>query len=384
MRLICALLLAAVSIAAVSPKRRPARFREKTIATGLQLGYQLVAVDLNGDRLPDLIAIDERGSELAWYENPTWRRHTIVANVPRTINVDYSDIDDDGVPELAILYKFESKPSASIGVIALLHHDGDPRNPWKLTEIDRVPSAHRVRFADLDGHGRRTLLMAPMVGLASTPPAYEAPVPIYVYQPDQWKRRLASDELSGVVHGLYPTDWDGDGRQELLTASFAGQRLFRPSPDGAWPSTAIAQGAPEPCPKCGSSEVAMGHLGKQRFLAAIEPWHGHEVSVYRETPAGWIRKVIDDSFVNGHALAVGDVDGDGMDEIVAGYRGAGYHLYLYDALDKRGEMWDRRALDDKIAAVDCKIRDFTGDGRPDIACIGASTGDIRLYENLGK
>jgi hypothetical protein len=42
-------------------------------------------------------------------------------------------------------------------------------------------------------------------------------------------------------------------------------------------------------------------------------------------------------------------------------------------------------LDDGgIAAADCKIEDFTGDGRPDITCIGASTGNIKLYENLGR
>ena len=42
-------------------------------------------------------------------------------------------------------------------------------------------------------------------------------------------------------------------------------------------------------------------------------------------------------------------------------------------------------LDDGgIAAADCVIEDFTGDSRPDIIAIGASTHNLKLYENLGK
>jgi len=43
------------------------QFRDLTIASDLQMGYQLVVADLNRDGKPDLIAVDERGTELAWY-----------------------------------------------------------------------------------------------------------------------------------------------------------------------------------------------------------------------------------------------------------------------------------------------------------------------------
>jgi FG-GAP repeat len=227
-------------------------------------------------------------------------------------------------------------------------------------------------------------VMAPMIGLEAQPPDFKASVPMFLYRPGAWKRELISEELRGVLHSIYPIDWDGDKRQELLTASFLGLRLFRLLPDGRWQSQPIAQGNPDVCPKCGSSEVAQGHLGKQRFLAAIEPWHGHEVVIYRERNNVWERHVIDNSFQNGHALAVGDLDGDGRDEVVAGFRGPGFQLYIYKAEDKAGARWRRQPLDaGGIAAADCKIRDFNGDGRPDIACIGASTANVKWYENLG-
>ncbi len=331
----------------------PARFRDHTVTAELKFGYQLAAADVNGDGRADLIAVDERGTELAWFENPGWQRHVIAAGIPRPINIDCADLDGDGVPEIAILFRFESRPEKSEGIVMLLRHDGDVRGPWQRREIDRVPTAHRVRWADLDGKGRPVMVMAPMVGLAAQPPAFDAPVSVYLYRPGAWKRELVSDELRGVLHSIYPVDWDGDGRQELLTASFLGLRLLRPG-RGGWQSREIARGAPEPCPHCGSSEVVRGRLGARPFLAAIEPWHGNEVVVYREREGTWHRKVLDESFQNGHALAVGDLDRDGRDEIIAGFRGQGGSVWIYRAEDADGNRWTRTALDEGgMAAASC-------------------------------
>ena len=76
----------------------------------------------------------------------------------------------------------------------------------------------------------------------------------------------------------------------------------------------------------------MGRLDGRRFLATIEPWHGEQVVVYTRAKAGdlWSRHAIDDSFRDGHALLCADLDGDGNDEIVAGFRGPGTSLYVYD------------------------------------------------------
>ena len=85
--------------------------------------------------------------------------------------------------------------------------------------------------------------------------------------------------------------------------------------------------------------------------------------------------------VNGHALAVGDLNGDGRDEIVAGFRGK-FQLYIFSADDDIGERWTRHILDPGgIAAADCKIADFVGNGRPAVACSASSGRKLQVVHS---
>lgn len=358
------------------------RFRAHVITDAVKFGYQLVAVDLTGDGKSDVIAVDERATELVWFENPTWARHVLAVDVPRQLNAACSDVDGDGVPEVVLAYRFESRPEQSVGNVVLLKSGADVRQPWTAREIDRVPTAHRVRWIDPVGNGQKVLLLGPMVG-QRFPPQEGDSVPIYLYRPGDWKRETIATQPRGVLHAINPANWDGTARQQLLTASYAGIHRLELTGD-QWVATLISPGDPRPWPLCGSSEARLGRLGQHRFLAAIEPWHGNQVVVYLPEETRWNRMVIEEKMENGHALAVGDLDGDGRDEIVSGFRGKGFQLSIYRAADERGQGWPKAVLDDGgIAAADCVIEDFTGDSRPDIACIGASTGNLKLYENLG-
>ena len=365
------------------PSQELPRFQAQVVTTEIKFGYQLIAVDLNGDGKKDLLTIDERATEVAWFENPTWQGHVLATNVPRPLNATCTDLDGDGIPEVVLAYRFETSPEKSVGNVALFTHGKDVRQPWSAREIDHVPTAHRVRWMDAEGNGRKVLLLGPMVG-QRFPPVEGDPVPIYLYHPGNWQRETISTVARGVLHAINPVDWDGSGKQQLLAASYAGLDRLE-LVHGAWRVTHVASGDPRPWPLCGSSEVRLGHLGSTRILVAIEPWHGNQVVVYLPDGEQWKRVVIEDKMENGHGLAVGDLNGDGRDEIVSGFRGKGFQLSIYQATDAKGEHWNKIVLDDGgIAAADCVIEDFDGDGKPDIAAIGASTGNVKLYKNLGK
>ena len=264
---------------------------------------------------------------------------------------------------------------------SVLRHNGDPRQPWTMQEIDRLPTSHRLRWADIDGSGHRVVVNQPLTAATVNHPEDRAHTPLVFYRPGEWKRETISDQDEGVVHCIYPVDWDGTGRDGILTASFVGIHLYRLGAGGAWSRTEIAKGDPAPWPKSGSSDVAVGHLGHQRFVAAIEPWHGNQVAIYREQAGQWQRHVIDDSLSDGHTIWTGDLNGDGRDEVVAGYRAKGVNIY--SAEDDQGREWSKQVLDPSISAAACAIADLNGDGRPDIACIGSATANLKWYENLG-
>ncbi len=356
-------------------------FRAHTIASDLSGGYQVLAVDLNEDGRKDLIALGTGMKDLVWFENPGWRRHVMTTGMNRMINLAPVPSDDGGIPDLVLATDFSMEPSKSLGRIWILRHEGDPRKPWSIEQIDQLPTSHRMRRARL-ADGATVVINAPLAGAKAAPPDYRETVPVVFYRPGLWKREPLTESLSGVLHGIAITDWDGDGRDDLLTASFEGIHLFRQNGGGRWSGKQLARGSPDPWPKCGASDISVGRLGRRRFLCTIEPWHGNQVVVYQEHDGNWQRSVIDDSFVHGHALMTADLNGDGLDEIIAGYREGAKSVNIYSAGDVSGLRWVRSVLDDGgMPGAACDVADLSGDGRPDIVCIGGNS--LKWYENLG-
>jgi len=380
---LCFFLLAAGAFAA------PVEFRPHVIEANIPGGYALLVVDLNKDGKPDVIGLTSRITELAWYENPSWERHVLVGQMTGLVNLAAHDVNGDGIPELAVESAFSMVAAKSEGLVWLLEPQGDPRGRWKPRQIDALTTSHHLAWADIDGDGNKELINAPLIGPKALPPRYEDRVPLVYYRSADWKRRLVDDQLTGVLHRVRVVQWLPGRREQLLTAGFDGIVLHEAEGKGdkiRWKNTLLAKGHQEEPPRAGSSDVRLGRLNKRRFLASVEPWHGHQVVVYTEDAARlWERKVIFDQLVEGHEVCVGDFNGDGRDDIVAGDRGKGKvaSAHIFFAQDDAGARWDHQVLDHLgMSASGCAIADLNNDRRLDIVLIGGATANLKWYENV--
>jgi len=373
MRLVCCLLTLTLAAAAAEPFA----FEKQVLATDLTGGYQVIPCDVNGDGKPDLIALASGMSDLLWFENPTWERHVMATNLPHMINTACWSKTPGSIPTVAVAYEFSMNPQESLGIVSVLRANGDPRKLWSVTEIDRLPTSHRLRWAAVDGGKDKVLINAPLADANAHGPDYRGHVPLVFYRPGEWKRRLISDQEEGILHGIFVTDWDHDGRDAVLIGSFLGIHLYQFGRSGHWTRTEIAKGNPAPWPKSGTSDITVGRCRGERFLATIEPWHGNQVAVYRQSAGAWQRAVIDETLLDAHTIQSVDLDGDGCDEIVAGFRGKPYgvNIYRWD-----GARWSRHILDQGgVSAASCSIVDVEGKGKPAIACIGSATHNLVLF-----
>jgi hypothetical protein len=373
-------------------------------------GYKVAVVDIDRDGKPDIVGLATTPSCLAWYKNPTWEKHVLTSAAKEFIDLAPRDVDGDGRTDLAVADEFGMSRTTSGGLVHWLQCPQDPTQEWPIHAIGAEPTSHRLRWADIDGDGRKELVVAPIMGRNAKAPLWDVGVKLAFYRVPQppttepWKPIVIDDSLT-VLHGLCIVDWDHGGRDDILTASFEGVHLYQSQGQGdgspiakkrdwepdklSWKKTRLGTGEQTDPTKRGSSEVALGRLGsdEHRFLTTIEPWHGDKVVVYTPGPtpeALWQREVIDATFNEGHALICADLDGDHKDEIIAGYRGKGASLYIYHCQDSVGKKWERITLDEgDMAASGLDVADINGDGRPDIIAVGTATSNIKWYENLG-
>lgn len=363
--------------AATQPAAPSAGLTAHEVATGLRGGYQVVPADLNKDGKIDLVVVATGLTEFVWFENPGWQKHVIASDLRAPINAAAADLDGDGIPELALAHGFATTPDKSTGIVTLYTHGADVTAPWTAREIDRVPTAHRLRWYTPAGSRERVLVNAPLCGPTATAPDYKGKTPLYAYRAPDWKREALPEAEEGVVHAIEPVQWTGAG-PSLLSAGFLGIHRYEIK-NGAWTVAPVVSGDGAPWPKSGSSDVSVLKNKGPRLMAAIEPWHGNQVVVYREAKGAYERSVIDDTITDGHTLVAADLDGDGRDEIVVGERQGQKSARLYKM--SASGAWTSSMLDaGGMAAAGCAAADLNGDKKLDVVCVGTSTANLKWYE----
>ncbi len=351
------------------------KFREQLVDDQLDDLWHAGVADVNNDGKPDVLGLNWGPAYVVWYENPTWKKRVLIAKEPTEL-VALQPIKVEGKTAfvLGAGYHEPPDPKKGGGEIYLLKPPDAVDKPWTPIRIAAIPTLHRIHL--LNG---RDLVCSALHGPTVVLRRPSSPFT------DPWPSETV-DAAMRSCHNTLSIDWDGDGREEILTASASGLILHRRSDQGFWEQRPIAKGAP------GCSEVAAGWLpGGRRYLATIEPHHGHEFCIYTppDQPDGlWKRRVL---HVNkgGHTLLPVDLNRTGVDSLLVGFVGAyskhpgGPIWHVFRPKDGRGEEWENHVLDDtKLPGEDGAVADLNGDGRPDLLLAGGKR--IKIYFNEGK
>ena len=385
--------IAMISSADSASAQTTPNFKTQEIDSNVGIGYGLALADVDGDGRTDILLADK--DLIAWYQNPKWEKHIIAEKLTDKDHVCIAarDINGDGKCEIAVGAQWNPGDTVDSGAVFYLVPQEDRTQRWKPIQLSHEPTTHRMRWVR-NRSGRYDLIVAPLHGRGNKNGVGNGVRILAYHKPEDvtlpWNTTLVADAMH-MTHNFEVIPSTPDEPESLLLAGREGIVRLTSGTNG-WRSQWVARhDTPE---LQGAGEVRWGAFaGGQPYVAAIEPMHGNQLVIYTPPPEGpkdglWQRRVLDDTLVDGHALACHDLLGLNNRQIVVGWRamnkiGKRVGVKLFYTTKEDGTGWQQHLLDDNtMACEDVMGADLDGDRDVDMVAAGRASKNLKIYWNL--
>ena len=369
------------------------KFLAQVVDDNVAIGYGLAIGDVDGDHKPDILLADKK--QFVWYRNGDWKRFVMVENLTESDNVCIAarDIDGDGKVEVAVGAQWnpgETSDTLKSGSVHFLVRPGDPTQLWTPIELHHEPTIHRMHWAKVAAN-KYQLIVVPLHGRGNKGGEGQGVKVIAYEMPGDPKGKWKQFIIDASMHLTHNLDLVDQGESELLyIGGREGVKVFAfkggtwsALPTREWLVQGHSFGEIRVSPTMYASGQGGARKGKE-FIAGIEPMHGNQLTVY--TPDGLTRTVLTAELNQGHALAVSDLLGLGINQVIAGWREPDKEkktgIKLFTPPGAQGGNWTDVWIDENgIACEDLQLADLDGDGRKDIIAAGRATHNLKIYWN---